>query len=132
MDITVEPEIYCPVIDEKGNYTDSCPPYITYGIICPCGARSDWVYNSKQKFKQHILGVKHKKWIAQMNNNKLNFYETNIKLEQTVRSQVEIIARLEKENERLKLVNTYIESKLFKIENKNNTSESINLLDIND
>ena len=60
------------MVDEKGNYTDSCPSYIKYGIICPCGARNDWVYNSKQKFKQHISGVKHKKWIAQMNNNKLN------------------------------------------------------------
>jgi len=73
MDITVEPEIYCPMIDEKGNYIDMCPAYIKYGIRCPCGAREDWVYDTKSKFKQHILCVKHKKWIEQMNNNKLNF-----------------------------------------------------------
>ena len=85
----------------------------------------------KSKFKQHILGVKHKKWIQQMNNNKLNFYENNIKLQETVKSQREIIAKLEKEIIRLKSINSYIESKLFQIENKNN-HEVVDLLEIND
>lgn len=131
MDITVEPEIYCPMIDEKGNYIDMCPSFIKYGIRCPCGARGDWVYDTKSKFKQHILGVKHKKWIQQMNNNKLNFYENNIKLQETVKNQKEIIAKLEKEIIRLKSINCYIESKLFQIENKND-QEVADLLEIND
>ena len=66
-----------------------------------------------------------------MNNNKLNFYENNIKLQETVKSQREIIAKLEKEIIRLKSINSYIESKLFQIENKNN-HEVVDLLEIND
>lgn len=131
MDITVEPEIYCPMIDEKGNYTDMCPAVIKYGIRCPCGAKGDWIYDTKSKFKQHILCMKHKKWIEQINNNKLNFYENNIKLQETVKSQREIIAKLEKEINQLKLINSYIECKLFQIQNNNN-HEVADLLEIND
>ena len=131
MDITVEPEIYCPIIDEKGNYTDMCPAFIKYGIRCPCGAKGDWIYDTKSKFKQHILCMKHKKWIEQINNNKLNFYENNIKLQETVKSQREIIAKLEKEINQLKLINSYIECKLFQIQNNNN-HEVADLLEIND
>jgi hypothetical protein len=133
MDITVEPEIYCPIIDEKGNYTDMCPAFIKYGIRCPCGAKGDWIYDTKSKFKQHILCMKHKKWIEQINNNKLNFYENNIKLQETVKSQREIIAKLEKEINQLKLINSYIECKLFQIQNNNNNNHEVaDLLEIND
>ena len=55
----------------------------------------------------------------------------NIKLQETVKSQREIIAKLEKEIIRLKSINSYIESKLFQIENKNN-HEVVDLLEIND
>uniref|UniRef100_A0A6C0AX85 Uncharacterized protein n=1 Tax=viral metagenome TaxID=1070528 RepID=A0A6C0AX85_9ZZZZ len=128
MDIAVEPEIYCPIIDEKGNYIDKCPALIKYGIKCPCGTREDWIYNTKNKFKNHISGIKHKKWIEQLNNNKLNFYENNIKLKETVKNQREIIARMEKEIISLKSINSYIESKIFKVENN---QEEYDLLDIN-
>jgi len=46
IDITVEPEIYYPIIDNTGNYMDKCPAFIKHGIKCPCGARDNWVYDS--------------------------------------------------------------------------------------
>jgi len=126
MELTLEPEIYCPIINENGDYVDSCPNFISNGIRCPCGSRGDWVYENKAKFKQHILGLKHKKWLKSLNNNKLNFYEENIKLKDTIKNQREIIAKLEIEKNNLKLLNSYIEAKLFNTPNK-----EINLLDLN-
>lgn len=111
MDITVEPEIYCPIIDNTGDYMDKCPAFIKQGIRCPCGARENWVYDNKQKFKQHIVCGKHKKWIQQLNNSKMNFYQENIKLQETVKMQQEIIAKKDKELNNLIAINRYLESK---------------------
>ena len=111
MDITVEPEIYCPIIDNTGDYMDKCPAFIKQGIKCPCGARDNWVYDSKQKFKQHIVCGKHRKWIQQLNNSKMNFYQENIKLQETVKMQQEIIAKKDKELNNLIAINRYLESK---------------------
>lgn len=111
MDITVEPEIYCPIIDNTGNYMDKCPAFIKHGIKCPCGARDNWVYDSKQKFKQHIVCGKHKKWIQQLNNSKMNFYRENIKLQETVQMQQEIISKKDRELNNLIAINRYLESK---------------------
>lgn len=44
-------EMYIPVMDDNGNYTDSIPPKINNGIRCPCGARKDFVYKTKDNFK---------------------------------------------------------------------------------
>jgi hypothetical protein len=126
MDITVEPDIYCPIIDNNGNYQDNCPAFIKYGIKCPCGARDNWIYDSKQKFKQHIVCGKHRKWIQQLNNSKMNFYQENIKLQETVKMQQEIIGRNDMKITNLIAINRYLESKtIVPIHN-----QSVDLLEI--
>ena len=53
MEIVVEPELYAPALDDVGRYIDKVH-YAKYGVICPCGARRDKVYESTTKFQQHI------------------------------------------------------------------------------
>ena len=119
MDITVEPEIYCPVIDDNCIYVDRCPSFIKYGIRCPCGSRSDHVYDSQAKFKQHINGVKHKRWIEILNAEKNNHYKESIELKAIVKQQREIICRMEIETTRLNNINKFLQDKIFNVEHPN-------------
>ena len=98
LDIALEPEIYCPNVDSAGNYIDKIPSSIVLknGIRCPCGTRQDKSYNTPAKFAVHIKSKKHQQWLGDLNANKLNFYEENIKLKDTVQNQRLIIANFEK------------------------------------
>jgi len=119
MDITVEPEIYCPIINDDGNYIDMCPAFINYGIRCPCGSRNDHVYDSRPKFKQHINSVKHKRWIDILTAEKNNHYKESIELKTIVKQQKEIICRMEIETTRLTNINKFLQDKLFNVEKPN-------------
>lgn len=98
LDIALEPEIYCPNVGSNGNYVDKIPSSLVLknGIRCPCGTRQDKSYDTTAKFTAHIKSKKHHQWIADLNVNKLNYYEENIKLKDTVQNQRLIIANLEK------------------------------------
>lgn len=98
LDIALEPEIYCPNVDTNGNYIDKIPSSLVLknGIRCPCGTRQDKAYDTNAKFSAHIKSKKHQKWLMDLNVNKLNYYEENIKLKDTVHNQRLIIANLEK------------------------------------
>lgn len=98
LDIVLAPEIYCPIVDETGNYVDKVPPsnVLKNGIRCPCGTRQDKAYNSNIKFNSHIKSKKHQSWLQELNKNKLNYYEENIVLNDTVLQQRKIIYELEK------------------------------------
>ena len=54
MELVTEPEIYSPSMDDTGRYIDKLPFFYKYGIQCPCGARKEKIYESKQKFKEHV------------------------------------------------------------------------------
>ena len=73
MDLSLIPDTYTLGIDEHGNYTDIIPS-IRHGIICPCAARKDKVYETTSKFNTHIKTKRHKKWVVDMNHNKANHY----------------------------------------------------------
>ena len=96
MEIALTPDIYCPIVDDKGNYSDSVPR-IHYGISCPCNMNKDKVYDTRQSFMTHIKSKSHQKWLEDMNRNRQNHYEEVLKLRQTVQNQRLIIARLERE-----------------------------------
>ena len=98
LELVLEPEIYCPIVDENGNYVDKIPGLhiLKNGIRCPCGTRQDKSYNTNIKFTSHIKTKKHQAWLAELNVNKLNYYEENIKLNETVQQQRKIIIEMEK------------------------------------
>jgi len=97
MELTLEPEIYCPSIDENRNYVDKIPPTIIHGIRCPCGSRKDKVYITSGLFCVHLKTKHHQTWLNELNLNKVNHYRENEELKQTVQSQRIIISQLEKE-----------------------------------
>jgi len=131
MEITVDPELYCPIINDEGFYIDMCPSFILHGIRCPCGTRTDHIFNSKLKFKQHINSVKHNKWLAILNLEKNNYYKENIKLKDTIKEQREIIAKMEIENTRLININKFLDEKIFKNNQQIITTDLLDLNNIN-
>ena len=96
MDLALDSDFYCPSIDVDGKYIDKIPPFTTYpnGIKCPCLNK---IYNNHSKFYAHIKTKSHQSWLENINNNKPNLIEDNTKLQDTVKNQQLIIAKLEKE-----------------------------------
>jgi len=129
MELALDPEIYTPILGDNGCYMDMCPSFIKNGIRCPCGSRNEHAYNSKPKFRQHINGVKHKKWLEILNREKNNHYKENIELTDNIKRQREIIGKLQVELTKLETLNTYLESRLF-IQNKETSHSVENLLDL--
>jgi hypothetical protein len=95
MDLTIEPELYAPSLDDTGKYIDKVH-YSKYGVICPCGARRDKVYESTTKFQQHVRTKIHQKWLEELNANKANFYVRVIELEEIVKQQRILLAQQER------------------------------------
>ena len=127
MDLSLESDIYEPNTDDTGNYIDYLPPSSTFknGLRCPCGARKDHVFDSRQSFTGHIKTKTHQKWLSDLNINKMNFYTECEKLKELVNSQKLIIARLEKK------INTHkhtIINLAQQLANKETTNDSIDLL----
>jgi hypothetical protein len=98
LELALEPEIYCPSIDLNGNYIDKIPTsqVLKNGVRCPCGTRQDKSYNTNPKFSAHIKSKKHQQWLSELNINRLNYYEENIKIKDTLQNQRLLIANLEK------------------------------------
>jgi hypothetical protein len=105
MELSIEPELYAPSIDDAGNYIDTIPHWTTikHGIRCPCGSRKDKVFTAYSSFSAHLTTKTHQKWLAELNTNKKNYFVENEKLAKTVETQKIIIARLEKEMANLQL-----------------------------
>jgi len=99
MELVVEPDIYSPSIDDKGNYIDRIPSFniIKKGLLCPCGSRKDKIYETHTVFASHIKTKAHQSWLVTLNFNKANYYVENEKLKETVQNQKLIIAKLEKD-----------------------------------
>lgn len=129
MELALDPEIYTPILNDNGCYIDMCPSFIKHGIRCPCGSRNEHIYDSKPKFRQHINGVKHKKWLEILNREKNNHYKENIELTDTIQRQREIIGKLQVELTRLETLNKYLESRIF-VQNTETSSNVQNLLDL--
>jgi hypothetical protein len=99
MELVVEPDIYSPSIDDKGNYIDRIPSFniIKKGLLCPCGARKDKIYETHAVFTAHTKTKVHQGWLVTLNFNKANYYIENDILKKTVQNQKLIIAKLEKD-----------------------------------
>jgi hypothetical protein len=99
MDLVLEPDIYSPSVDEKGNYIDKIPSFniIKKGLLCPCGSRKDKIYETHTMFTTHIKTKSHQTWLVSLNFNKANYYIENNILKDTVQNQKLIIAKLEKD-----------------------------------
>ena len=97
MQLVTEPDMYCPSMDDIGNYIDRIPPLLRSGIRCSCGSRKNQVYETRAVFAQHIKSIAHTKWLAHLNLNRANYYIENKELTVTIQQQRLIIARLEKE-----------------------------------
>ena len=116
MELITTPDIYCPIIDDQGNYIDKIPSFhiIKKGLLCPCFSRKDKVYDNYASFSLHIKTKKHMKWLETVNLNKANYYTENIKLNETINNQRQIIAKMEKDiNNQSQLIN-YLTEQLSK------------------
>ena len=101
MDLAIDSDIYEPLMDEKNNYIDYLPPSSKFknGLRCPCGTRKEHVFDNRQSFTIHCKTKTHQKWLLDINNNKLNYFSENIKLNETIASQKIIIAKLQREKD---------------------------------
>ena len=107
MDLAIEPNIYEPSIDEKGDYCDYIPSSnkFKYGLTCICGTRKEHIFDTRPSFAGHIKTKTHIKWLTDLNANKMNYFTENAKLTETINNQKLIIARLQRENdENFKLI----------------------------
>ena len=93
MELTLEPELYAPSLDNNGIFVDNIPQ-IRHGIRCPCSSRE---YTTKQNFVVHTKTKTHQKWLESVNNNRENLFVENVRLNELVKNQQLIIAKLENE-----------------------------------
>jgi len=116
MELMQESDIYAPNIDNAGNYIDYIPSFhiIKTGVRCPCGSRKDKVYETGSIFSSHIKTKTHQKWLATLNQNKLNYYVENEKLKEIIQTQRLIIAKLEKDLNTKTMTIDYLTSQLTK------------------
>ena len=116
MELIAEPDIYSPSLDEQGNYIDRIPMFniIKKGVYCPCGSRKDKVYDSHQAFSAHTKSKSHQKWLASVNQNKVNLYIENEQLKETVQNQRLIIAKMEKDLQNKSMTVDYLTQQLTK------------------
>jgi len=100
MDLALDSDIYEPIMDEKSNYVDYLPPSSKFqnGLRCACGSRKEHVFDSRQSFASHTKTKTHQKWLTDLNNNKMNYFSENIKLNETISTQKMVIAKLQREN----------------------------------
>ena len=101
MDLAIEPDIYEPIMDEKGNYIDYLPPSSKFqnGLRCACGSRKEHVFDTRQSFSGHAKTKTHQKWLTDLNNNKMNYFSENIKLKELIATQKLVIAQLQREKD---------------------------------
>ena len=132
MDLIADSDIYEPSIAaEDGNYTDYVPPSSKFqnGMRCPCGARKDHVFDSRQSFVSHIKSKTHIKWLSDLNMNKNNFYTECMNLREIVAMQKQVIAKLEKDiHVKLKTID-YLTQQLMNKEHSNEPTHDLLVFD---
>jgi hypothetical protein len=127
MDLSIVPDVYEPVIDEKGNYTDCIPQTNKFknGLRCPCGSRREHIFDNRPSFVSHSKSKTHQKWLSELNLNKMNYFSENIKLHETVNNQKIIIAKLQREKDELLQLTASITKQIYTV-NTGVTNDLIN------
>lgn len=95
-DMALMPDVYMPSINQAGEYVDVVSVKQN-GLRCPCTASKDKVYATAASFQCHIKTKQHQKFITDMNSNKENYYVKAAELEEVVKQQRMLIAKMEKE-----------------------------------
>ena len=131
MDISIITDTYQPSIDGNGNYIDKIPIIDSKGILCSCASRKDKIYNSVNKFSQHIKCKKHKEWLDALNKNKANHYIELEKCKEIVKSQQQILTQYEIKMQQKDLTIQYLTNQLTKHEKNNIIDTDVDLLDLN-
>lgn len=119
MELVIEPDLYSPSIDEKGNYIDVVPSFHKKGLLCPCGTRKGKVYETHSVFSTHIKSKNHQKWLEQLNLNKANYYVENEQLKTNIQNQRLIIAKLEKDLQNKMMTIDYLTQQLINVKTCN-------------
>lgn len=130
-DLVTEPDVYCPSVNEYGNYIDRTPSFhiMKKGVLCPCGSRKDKVYETHTVFSAHIKTKIHQKWLESLNLNKANYYVENENLKNTIYNQRLIIAKLERDLNNRTMTIDYLTQQLNKNTNTNDGNNNLNLLE---
>ena len=92
-DLATVAELYVPIMDDTGKYTDSIPK-INGGLRCSCGSAT--VFMTRAAFRHHSTALCHKKWRDSLNSNRLNYYTESIKQKEIIDSQKIIIQQQSK------------------------------------
>ena len=136
--IALQPDIYSPSINEKGEYIDKlpCVSDISSGIKCLCGTRKNQIYNTRSSLNKHFCTEKHKDWLKGLNLQKGNHYKQLMKSNEIIEQQKKQINELIKNNQNKDSLIANLCSKIENLENTINsfnsktTIESVDLLDI--
>ena len=96
MSLSVEPDLYQVAVDENGTYINTMPSLnsIKNGIRCPCGSRKNQVYKTTASLTKHFDCEKHKKWLKNLNHEKINHYNDLIKTREVLQQQQQMIRDL--------------------------------------
>jgi hypothetical protein len=118
MELTVEPDMYSPSINDAGNYVDKIPPFNTIkkGLRCPCSSRKDKIFETHKIFSSHINAKKHQKWLSDIN-----------LLKTTIQNERLIIAKLEKHVQNKMMTIDYLTQQLHKKCNENVVTDLLDL-----
>ena len=127
MDIQLEPEQYAPNVNDSGMFVDHIPYVIGAGIRCPCCSRKDKVYTTRAQFSTHIKTKAHAKWLQSVNDNRANFFVENVRLQELVKQQQQIIAKLETDLQNKLLTIDYLTKMLTA---NQTTQKTMDLLDL--
>jgi hypothetical protein len=128
MEISLTPDTYQPIVNNRGEYVDKIPAIKT-GLYCVCGTRKEKVYENENKFGAHIKTKKHKKWLDMLNDNKANYYVELIKNKELLEEQRKIIGRLEVQLQQKELTIHYLTQQLVCVNSMNDKVGD--LLDLN-
>jgi hypothetical protein len=106
MELSKTPDIYEPLLGEDGKYIDCSPNFTTRnGLRCVCGTKT--IFTNKASFAQHCKTALHQTWLSLLNSSRVNYYIENQRLEETVKNQQVIIAKLTRDNEAsMRTINT--------------------------
>ena len=99
MEVALTPDVYQLSTDDDGNFYDSIS-YIKNPVTCPCGTRINKAFTRKT-MSSHIKSKTHKAWVCEQNSNKGNILADNYEKTKLIKTQQEIINKLNSENREL-------------------------------
>jgi YesN/AraC family two-component response regulator len=133
MELSLNPIDYLPKYNtDSQKYEDQYIFDFQHGVTCPCTGN---LYMRRSSFHSHTKTQIHRKWINMLNENQMNYYQKSLDLERTVRTQQEILTKIQNELEQKKIIIRYLEKSLKSSEEsfreKSNDSSSM-LIDFMD